>query len=325
MATRPQNPLVSVVIPCYNDERWIREAIDSVLAQTYSEIEIIVVDDGSTDASLEIIRTYGDAVQWESGPNCGGGAARNRGFARAKGEYIQYLDADDYLLPEKIEQQVEFLQETNLDVAYGDWRFQYHGPDGTVELGPVRIGGEHEDIVKALLGNWWVALNAFLFRRETVVKIGGWDETLRAAQDRDFVYRAALADATFGYQPGCHTIYRRYGNSTLSTGNRPDWLRSHIRTVEQAEQTLARQGRLTNAYRTVLAHSYFELVREAYDIDRGEHRRLLRKVLELEPSFVPRDKSVYNLLWKLVGPERTEDLAALYRHSRRQLKSLLSA
>src|SRR5438128_899411 len=103
-----RNPLVSILIPCYNAERWIGEAISSALAQTWSEKEIIVVDDGSTDGSLQQIRKFDGLVRWETGPNRGGNAARNRLLELAKGEWLQYLDADDYLLPDKIAKQMEF-------------------------------------------------------------------------------------------------------------------------------------------------------------------------------------------------------------------------
>lgn len=96
------NSLVSIIIPCYNAERWVAEAIQSCLDQTYSPIEIIVIDDGSTDKSLEVIKSFGHKIRWETGPNQGGNVARNRGLELAKAEWLQYLDADDYLLPDKI-------------------------------------------------------------------------------------------------------------------------------------------------------------------------------------------------------------------------------
>src|SRR5678815_984429 len=99
-------PLVSILIPCYNAERWIRQCIESALDQTYPNKEVIVVDDGSKDASLEVIKSFGDRIRWETGPNRGGNAARNRLLQLAKGEWLQYLDADDYLLPEKISRQM---------------------------------------------------------------------------------------------------------------------------------------------------------------------------------------------------------------------------
>src|SRR5206468_2833779 len=102
-------PLVSILIPCYNAERWIAQAIDSALAQTWPAKEVIVIDDGSTDGSLEIIKSFGDRIRWETGPNRGGNVARNRLLELSLGEWLQYLDADDYLLDDKVGKQIEFL------------------------------------------------------------------------------------------------------------------------------------------------------------------------------------------------------------------------
>src|SRR2546421_11836378 len=118
--------LASIIIPCYNAERWVAEAIRSALDQTYAPIEVIVIDDGSTDKSLEVIKSFGNMIRWESGPNRGGSHARNRGFESSSGKYIQFLDADDYLLSQKIETQVAFLEKTGADVVYGDWRYKWH-------------------------------------------------------------------------------------------------------------------------------------------------------------------------------------------------------
>lgn len=101
--------LVSILIPCWNAARWVRQAIESALAQTWVSKEIIVADDGSSDGSLEIVKSFGDKIRWETGPNRGGNAARNRLTGLAKGEWLQYLDADDYLLPDKIARQMAFL------------------------------------------------------------------------------------------------------------------------------------------------------------------------------------------------------------------------
>src|SRR6476646_1430405 len=98
--------LVSILTPCYNAERWIAQCIESALAQTWPQKVVIVVDDGSSDASLTIIKTFGDQIRWETGPNRGGNAARNRLLDLARGEWLQYLDADDYLLTGKIERQM---------------------------------------------------------------------------------------------------------------------------------------------------------------------------------------------------------------------------
>src|SRR5262245_29413048 len=102
-------PLVSILIPCFNAVRWIEQAIESALAQTWDDKEVIVVDDGSTDGSLQVIRRFDDRIHWETGPNRGGNAARNRLTELSSGEWLQFLDADDYLLPDKIARQMEFL------------------------------------------------------------------------------------------------------------------------------------------------------------------------------------------------------------------------
>lgn len=325
MNGRTDTPLVSVIVPCYNAERWVRETIDSVLNQTYSPIELIVIDDGSTDRSLEIIRAYEGRLRWETGPNRGGCAARNRGFGLAKGEYIQFLDADDYLLPEKIERQADFLQATGADVVYGDWRYQYHSQNGQVEMGPIIVSGEQNDVMRALLAGWWVAPGALLYRYQTVQDAGGWDESVQAAQDRDFLYSVALTGADIRYQPGCHTIYRSYGNATVSTSNRPRLLSNQTRVVEKIERRLIERNRLSEDYAHALAYSYFELARGYYELDRAQYQRLMEKVLSLNPRFVPRESSLYTALWSVLGYRRTEWVALTTRTWRHKLVDLKRA
>ncbi|MCX6954347.1 MAG: glycosyltransferase family A protein, partial [Verrucomicrobia bacterium] len=100
-------PLVSVVIPCFNSARWLPATLDSVLAQTWPRVEIIVVDDGSRDDSLAVARRYASrGVRVESIANSGAAAARNHGLALARGDYLQFLDADDLLAPDKLEKQL---------------------------------------------------------------------------------------------------------------------------------------------------------------------------------------------------------------------------
>src|SRR4051812_41844998 len=114
------NPLASVIIPCYQGEPVVREAIDSALRQTYQPTEVVVVDDGSTDASVEVLRSFGGRIRWETGPNRGASAARNRGLELARGELIQFLDADDLLHEDKIERQAEVLLGDELDSVFCD-------------------------------------------------------------------------------------------------------------------------------------------------------------------------------------------------------------
>ena len=108
-------PLVSIIIPCYNSQAFLKDAIASAVNQSYSHVEIIVIDDGSTDGSLEIIKSFGEQVRWETGKNQGAPLARNRGIELARGEYIKFLDADDVLLPDCLKTQLTQIQQTGPD------------------------------------------------------------------------------------------------------------------------------------------------------------------------------------------------------------------
>jgi glycosyltransferase involved in cell wall biosynthesis len=110
------NGLVSVIIPAYNVERFIAEAVDSALAQSYTYTEVIVVDDGSTDHTRKVLEVYGDRIKIVSQPNSGAGAARNRGMLEANGEYFAFLDGDDIWFPDKIEKELNILTK-NEDVC----------------------------------------------------------------------------------------------------------------------------------------------------------------------------------------------------------------
>jgi glycosyltransferase involved in cell wall biosynthesis len=306
-----ERKLVSVIIPCFNAEMWLREAIDSCLQQIYPEIEIVVVDDGSTDNSLEIIKSYGDKVIWESGTNRGGNYARNRGFALSSGEYIQYLDADDYILPEKIERQIRFLEETGADVVYGDWRYKRHFPDGTSVLEDIKVCGPKEDFLESLLADdRWVPPVGLLFTRAAVANTSGWDESLKAGQDRDFFIALALNGAKFLYHSGCYSIYRQSPQLTVTSFSKVRWLENHCLVLEKAEKKLSQLGTLSTRYRKALATSYFSMAKDYKAIDHSQYLGLLEKTILLEPKFEGRGGVGYKLVQMLFGlrlAERIQD------------------
>jgi glycosyltransferase involved in cell wall biosynthesis len=312
-------PLVSIIIPCYNAEQWIAEAINSALEQTYSPIEVIVINDGSTDNSLEVIKSFGSKIRWASGPNRGGNHARNRGFELSSGKYIQFLDADDYLLPPKIETQVNFLEKTGADVVYGDWRHKYHKKDNRESYGPITFSGKQDDVLEALLKGWWVAPIALLFSREVLIECGGWDESLQAGQDRDIFTSVAILGANIKYQAGCFSIYRRYGNVTVSTSNTARWLESHLIVLNKAETALERSEKLSSIYRQALAQSYFSLARNYYNVDRGKYRQILEKVMSLCPQFAPDGTILYRTIQRVCGFLVAEKLAHIKRQTMKYL------
>lgn len=297
------NKLVSVIIPCFNAERWLTEAIDSCLQQTYLRIEIIVIDDGSTDNCLEIIKSYENKIIWKTGPNKGGNYARNIGFALSRGEYIQYLDADDYLMPEKIERQVRCIEETGAGVVCGDWRYKVHLSDGTSFLENINVCGPKEDFLESLLADdRWVPPVGLLYTRAAVDSCSGWDESLKVGQDRDFLISVVMSGVKVVYQSGCHSIYRLYGNTTVSTSNKLLWLENHCLLMKKAEVKLAQSNKLSSRYKRALAQGYFSMSRHVRGyLDYSRHLWLARKVLLLCPNFKGEGPAVYNLIQRILG------------------------
>lgn len=303
---------VSVIIPCYNAERWIGEAIESCLAQTYRPIEIIVVDDGSTDDSIKIVKQYGEKVTLETGPNLGGNHARNRGFELSSGDYIQYLDADDFILPEKIERQIRVLEETGADVVYGDWRHQTHFSNDTVVIDEVNVSGHQQDVLESLLSGWWVALHSIIYKRKTVLETGGWSEIIMAGQDKYFFISVALSGAKIVYSPGCFSIYRRYGDVTVSTGNTERWLDNHYRVLLNIEEQIHNRG-LDEKYLLALAKGYFYIGRNYFAINRKIYLDCINKVKKLDPNFRPHERNLYNFTQRLFGFYIADLLALMKR------------
>ncbi|MDJ0534564.1 MAG: glycosyltransferase [Xenococcaceae cyanobacterium MO_207.B15] len=281
--------LVSIIIPCFNKEKWLKEAIDSCLNQTYPHIEVIVIDDGSTDNSLEIIKSYGTKIIWETGENRGANYARNRGFVLSSGSYIQYLDADDYLLPEKIERQVNFLEETGADVVYSDEKHIRYLPDGKSLITDIKFDGLPEDTLELFLFcKVYIQTANPLFKREIVANSSGWDETLKAAQDIDFFRSVAMDGARFIYQPGCYLVYRRYESDDRITCNLANVWKFRLLATEKAEKKLLELDKLSTKYKKALAYFYCTIALFGCSyLNYVQYLVLLKKILSLEPSFNP--------------------------------------
>jgi glycosyltransferase involved in cell wall biosynthesis len=317
-------PLVSIIIPCYNAERWLSHAILSCLEQTYRPIEIIVIDDGSTDASLDIIKSYDKAITWEAGPNRGGNAARNRGFALSKGKYIQFLDADDYLLPEKVAHDAAFLEETGADVVFGDKFIQEESP--TPSIAPKRYSSQQppkDDMLEALLSGFIVNTPTLFFRREVISKVGGWDETLRAAQERDLLISSIIiGGANARYHPGAFNVKVVKGSTPTVSSNPQRTFTNYEHVLNKAEQHLAQLGKLSVRYQQAMANSYFLMARAHfyYYRDPIEYNRLLQRALSLNPALhpgrtSPPQKRFYVFLYNLFGFAGADQIA----DSRRRL------
>jgi len=210
---------VSVIIPAYNAERYIGEAIDSVLAQSHSDVECIVVDDGSTDRTAEIVGGYSDRVRHIRQQNADRSAARNNGIAHATGKYISFLDADDLLLQGKLKEQVAFLEaHLEYDVVYS--RVNYFRENGKRNYYVVRRVTPAGDIVPLLINTNFITMNSPLIRRAAVERVGGFDVTFSRYEDWDFLLRLALTGSRFGFMDATHALCRMHGENTVKDAPR---------------------------------------------------------------------------------------------------------
>jgi glycosyltransferase involved in cell wall biosynthesis len=187
-------PSVSVLMPVYNSERYVAQAVESILAQTFTDFEFLIVDDGSTDASRTILESYAarDArIQLVSRPNTGCLVALNEMLGRARGDLIARMDADDVAFPERFERQVAYLYEHPACVLVGS-RVLIIDPDGD-EITVMGNALGHEEIVDALLANQgqMVYHPAVMFRREAVMALGGYDVRMIEAEDLHLFLRLA--------------------------------------------------------------------------------------------------------------------------------------
>lgn len=204
-------PWISVVIPAFNAENHLEAAIDSVLGQTTSPLELIVVDDGSEDDTAAIAGSYGHRVRLERQPNGGVSRARNRGIALARARYVAFLDADDVWLPEKIETQLA------LATRYPQLGCVYTGYQrvdaGLRKVGPPVIVEQEDAVIRTLLlepPGIWVS-STCLFPRRVLDEVGGFDEGLSTSADVDLAVRVGLRYPVAGV-PRALVLYRQHAS-----------------------------------------------------------------------------------------------------------------
>lgn len=220
-------PLVSILIPAYNAREWIAYALRSAIAQTWRRKEIIVVDDGSTDGTAEIVhRLFGDSVTLVSTLNQGAAAARNHALRLSKGDYIQWLDADDLLAPDKIERQLAGLHRGNKNrtLLSSAWApFYYRTRTARFvrnslwqDLSPV------EWLLRRMGENLYMQTATWLTSRELTEAAGPWDTRLLSDDDCEYFCRVLLASDGTRFTPEARSFYRATSSSRLSYIGRSD-------------------------------------------------------------------------------------------------------
>lgn len=299
--------LVSIVIPSFNSAPWLAETLKSVLGQTWSELEIIVIDDGSHDGSLDIARHYeAHGVRVVAQPNRGASAARNRGFHLSRGEFIQFLDADDLLSPDKISSQIALLDRHRAGViASCRWgRFTTDPASSTFvdhavfrDFTPVDYLLAHTGAAQMMHPAAW------LIPRTIADHAGPWDETLSLNDDGEYFARVVLASQGIVFSPTGASLYRSNLPGSLSRQRSRRALESVYRSVTLIADHLHRaedSPRVRRALADYWQRLVYEIYPEGPDLCRHaeEHVQALGGS-SLRPQLGPRQRVLARLLgWK---------------------------
>ncbi|MCM8775444.1 MAG: glycosyltransferase [Candidatus Omnitrophica bacterium] len=212
---------VSIIIPTYNRKHLVSDAIESVLAQTYKDYEIIVVDDGSTDGTEEMIRSkYGDRLHYIRQTNQGISAARNAGIRSAKGDFIAFLDSDDMWLPEKLEKQITYLdQHSNLGFLCTRFKaYSIHNKDA-VRFGPEGFSTKFAEL---LMSDNFIPTSTVMVRRAVLDDVGLFDPDIPTYEDFDLWLRIAKK-YPFDCLQDILTIYREHPQNTGKDSSKVHW------------------------------------------------------------------------------------------------------
>jgi glycosyltransferase involved in cell wall biosynthesis len=312
---------VSVVIPCYNAARWVTATLQSVFIQQYISFEVIVIDDGSTDDSAAIIAARFPQVRLLRISNSGPSQARNIGTQVVQGTYIQYLDADDLLAPGKLAAQVQALEQSGADVAYGDWQRLDQQPDGSFAPGQVIKRQLPTDAEIGLFTDFWCPPAAYLFRRTIVDKIGGWNEKLPIIQDARFALDAALHGGCFVYKPGIAAYYRTHQTGSVSKRDPLAFNRDVYQNALEVECWWNRHGEMTDSRYTALLRVYGQVARASYGSDMDTFEAAYDKLEHLSPGYIPQQPQMLSLLSRILGYRRAEAIAKRYRLIKARLKT----
>jgi glycosyltransferase involved in cell wall biosynthesis len=307
--------LVSILIPCYNGHRWIAQAIESALAQTWSEKEVIVVDDGSVDHSLDVIAQYDNRIKWETGPNKGGGAARNRLLELAHGEWVQYLDADDYLLPGKIAQQMTFVNSrAGLDVVFGPVTVE-HWSEQSIRRELLQIPEPHD--LWVLMASWGLPqTGAPLWHKRAILDVGGWKRDQPCCQEHELYLRLLMRGKHFAYHPTNGAVYRQWSSETLCKRDISEVHRRRLEIEQQLEDHLRESDQLSPERLHAINQARFEIARTAWRYDSNLAQKTMDQVRRVDPEFSPTGMAApshYRLIFHALGFGAAERIAAAIR------------
>jgi GT2 family glycosyltransferase len=307
---RSHFPLVSVCIPVYNAEKYVSEAIESVLNQTYPNIEVIIADDGSNDGTMSILEREfrNERILVCSQKNKGAAAARNLAFLHSKGDFIKFLDADDLISAKSIESQMHAALRHPGSVISGKWGRFYDDNLLTFKLSPETCW-RNMDCVRWLCTSWasgktMTQPGIFLIPRTVIEKAGLWDESLSLIDDMDFFTRIILSSKNVVFQPRSILFYRSGLAGSLSGQKSQEAYLSAFNAIGQSTASLLAAAKFDEA-KVASANLWQSFVHEVYPLHPELCAIAERRIQELGGASLeyicgPLTKAFVNILgWKL--------------------------
>lgn len=302
----------SIVIPAYNSAKTIERTLESVFVQDYPNLEIIVVNDGSTDNTEQVLKKYSDKINYYYQTNAGVSIARNLGFEKSTGEYIQYLDADDLLAEGKISKQIQAIEENEADVAYGDWMRFTENDFVYKELEMVEREMNLRPEIE-LITDFWTPLAALLYTRTIANKIGGWNTALPVIQDARYALDAAIHQAKFIYTPGVMGYYRVHETGSLSTRNRFNFMNDCLENAKQIDAIWRKEYSTDLEKKKAIINVLRFCVNEFSILDKSKHKEAVSLILDIDSKFIPENSKLLRTMSKLLGYRTAETIAYFKR------------
>lgn len=313
-------PSISVVIPCYNVEKYIGSSVKSVLGQSYPISEFVCVDDGSTDKTLSILKSIkasGANLKIISQTNLGASAARNRGLSVISGAYVQFLDADDLLHQSKLMHQARLIAASNYepDIVAGRAKRTFVDEPGRGSSTDNVHDDDWTGLILTRLGNTC----SNLWKTSAVRAVGGWNESVHQSDDAELTFRMLKRGARVLRDPKVLTTLRRREHS-LSNRDKVESARAWLELRRKIHTYLLENGQLTEERKEALLRTVFFRLHFLHDKDPVFARKMHRQLIP--EDYQPTDPwlglgRVYNLLYRLFGFSRAERLHRYWLSLRR--------
>jgi glycosyltransferase involved in cell wall biosynthesis len=311
--------LVTVVIPAYNAEKWVSETLESVQRQTYRTLEIVLVDDGSTDQTAavanEALKNGQIPYRMLRQSNMGAAGARNLGWRAAQGAWIQFLDADDLLEPRKIELQIaSAARERAADVIYSDWQ-KLVWRDAAWRSADRRKPVIQTDALADILSDRnFLQLGSLLFRSAILKTVRGFDSLHEPIEDVGLCVKVAIAGGVFVKAHSEEPVawYRDLPRS-FSKKDQLRYINSCIKNAKLAEQFIQKHPDQSSRTVDAIVDVYYAGARYFAGSDWKRFDEIVTNIEALRPKFVPKTPPQINFISRVAGYRRAESLAVLYR------------